>query len=182
MATIVCRDGGRRDGTHRRIASAATGLGSMGVGSAGVALCLRNDIEFYEASLAAGALGAYAIPINWHFTADEVRYILTDSGAKAIVIHADLLSRMRDALPDGLTRLVVPTSPAVRAAYGVAAAEGEVPFGELTGRGGSRVSHHAPSRPARCQPPSSTPRAPPAGRRACAGHRLARRSRRRSHA
>ena len=132
MATIVC--GERRiDATEldRRIASAATGLGSMGVGSAGVALCLRNDIEFYEASLAAGALGAYAIPINWHFTADEVRYILTDSGAKAIVIHADLLSRMRDALPDGLTRLVVPTSPAVRAAYGVAAAEGEVPFGEL---------------------------------------------------
>jgi long-chain acyl-CoA synthetase len=32
--------------------------------------------------MAAGHLGAYAVPINWHFTPEEAGYILADSRAK----------------------------------------------------------------------------------------------------
>ena len=39
----------------------------------------------------AATIGAYAVPINWHFKESEVSYILSDSEAKLLVVHADLL-------------------------------------------------------------------------------------------
>ena len=111
------------DDLQDRIARAATGFASLGIGQDdGVAMCLRNDAEFFEVSLGAGAIGAYPVPINWHFSPDEVAYVVADSGAKAIVIHADLLPRLHDVLPEGLPVLAVATSDAVRDAYGIAAA------------------------------------------------------------
>ncbi|MFX5747793.1 AMP-binding protein, partial [Acinetobacter baumannii] len=66
-----------------RVRGAAVGLSKLGVEpGATVALLLRNDFAFLEATLAAQRLGAYAVPINWHFKAEEVGYILTDSAAK----------------------------------------------------------------------------------------------------
>ena len=56
-----------------------------------VAIFMRNDFAFFEMSLAAAALGAYSVPVNWHYTADEANYVLTNCGAKALIIHADLL-------------------------------------------------------------------------------------------
>ena len=37
-----------------------------------VCILMRNDIAFIEAAYAAMRLGAYAVPINWHFKPDEV--------------------------------------------------------------------------------------------------------------
>jgi len=84
-----------------------------------VAVMLRNDFAFIEASYAAGVLGAVAVPVNWHYKDDEVGYILRDSGAKALVVHADLLVRLGDAVPDGRLVRVVSTPPEIAAAYGV---------------------------------------------------------------
>ena len=53
-----------------------------------MALMLRNDFATFEVNMAAGQLGAYAVPINWHFTPEEAGYILADSRAKVLVIHA----------------------------------------------------------------------------------------------
>jgi len=72
-----------------RLARAISGLG-VGKGSS-VALLLRNDIAFFEATLAARALGAYAVPINWHAKPDEVSYVLSDCQAQVLVAHSDLL-------------------------------------------------------------------------------------------
>ena len=44
--------------------------------------------------MAASQLGAYAVPINWHFTPEEADYILRDSGAKVLVAHTDLLAQI----------------------------------------------------------------------------------------
>ena len=75
---------------------AASGFAALGVRQGDcVALLLRNDFAFLEASLAAVRLGAYAVPINWHFKADEVAYVLADCGAKVLVAHADLLAASR---------------------------------------------------------------------------------------
>ena len=75
-----------------RAARAASGLASLGVVRGDIiALFLRNDIAFFEASIAAGLIGAYPTPVNWHGTAEEARYIFENSGAKVIVVHADLL-------------------------------------------------------------------------------------------
>jgi acyl-CoA synthetase (AMP-forming)/AMP-acid ligase II len=56
---------------------------------------MRNDIAFLEASYAAMMLGAYAVPINWHFKGEEVAYVLADSGSRVLVGHTDLLAARR---------------------------------------------------------------------------------------
>lgn len=103
-------------------ARAAGGLAALGIGEDdSVALMLRNDFATFEANMAAGQLGAYAVPINWHFTADEAGYILRDCGAKALVIHADLLPQVAAGIPSGVKVLVVPTPVEIGDAYGVPA-------------------------------------------------------------
>lgn len=106
---------------NERAARAATALASLGVGAGdAVALLLRNDIAFIEASQGAGMLGAYPVPINWHFRGEEVAYILADCTPKALVVHADLLPGVADALPNDLPAIVVTTPPEIAAAYGIA--------------------------------------------------------------
>jgi long-chain acyl-CoA synthetase len=103
-----------------RAARAASGLASLGIGRGDlVALYLRNDFPFFEASFAAGLLGAYPTPVNWHYTADEAAYLFENSGAKAIVIHADLIEPIRKALPPGVPVLVVATPPEIAEAYAI---------------------------------------------------------------
>ncbi|MDZ4375095.1 MAG: acyl-CoA synthetase [Phenylobacterium sp.] len=103
-----------------RAARAAAGLASLGLGPGDlIALYLRNDLPFFEASAAAGLLGAYPTPVNWHYTPDEAAYLFENSGAKAIVIHADLIPPIREALPPGVPVLVVPTPPEIAQAYGI---------------------------------------------------------------
>jgi long-chain acyl-CoA synthetase len=92
---------------------------------------MRNEIAFYEISMGAAALGAYAIPINWHFAPDEVRYILEDSGAKVFVVHADLLPHLTSAVPDDVAVRVVPTSHAICEAYGIDEPDAAVPPGQI---------------------------------------------------
>jgi long-chain acyl-CoA synthetase len=118
--------GGRRlslEALAERAARAASGLASLGISRGDlVALYLRNDFPFFEASQAAGLLGAYPTPVNWHYTPDEAAYLFENSGAKAIVIHADLVEPIREALPPGVPVLVVPTPPEIAEAYGIDAA------------------------------------------------------------
>jgi long-chain acyl-CoA synthetase len=101
-----------------RAQRAAGGFISAGVSQGdAIALLLRNDFAFFEASLAAGTVGAYAVPINWHATQDEVEYILADSGARILVAHADLLACFARLLP--VKVLVVETPPEIGDAYDV---------------------------------------------------------------
>jgi long-chain acyl-CoA synthetase len=115
-----------------RAARAATALAGSGARPGGaIAVLLRNDVAFLEVVYASRLLGAYAVPINWHFKAEEVGYILADSGATHLVAHADLLQPLRQRLPDGPITVSVPTPPEIAAAYGIASASGTVPEGSL---------------------------------------------------
>ncbi|MFI4988862.1 MAG: AMP-binding protein, partial [Alphaproteobacteria bacterium] len=120
------------DDLGERVREAAGGLARLGIGEGDtVALLMRNDTALLEASLAAVRCGAYAVPINWHFKADEVAYILKDSGARLIVAHTDLLRPVREAVPAGVELLVVPTPAEVAAAYGLSEAEVQMPAGSI---------------------------------------------------
>src|SRR5258706_15670022 len=93
---------------NERAARAATGLRKLGVGEGdALALYLRNDFEFFEASLAASRLGAYATPVNWHFPADEAGFILRDSGARAVLAHTDLYPTIAASVPPDVAVLLV---------------------------------------------------------------------------
>jgi len=113
-----------------RAAQAAAGFDALGITPGQtIALFLRNDIAGFEASGAAGLLGAYAVPINWHFGADEAGYILANCEARALVIHADLLPQIEEAIPPGVFVLVVETPPEHASAYGVPEENCGVPSG-----------------------------------------------------
>jgi long-chain acyl-CoA synthetase len=103
-----------------RVLRAASGLAALGVRQGDcVALLMRNDFAFLEASLAAVRIGAYAVPINWHFKGGEVAYILGDCRAKVLVAHADLLAGIAGSVPAEVSVLAVETPPEIASAYGV---------------------------------------------------------------
>lgn len=103
-----------------RIARACTVFEGLGLGEDDtLAILMRNDTPFLEAQIACRRLGVYAVPINWHFTPEEIVYILQDCGAKAILAHADLLRPLLPALPGAVIPLGVATNSAIGEAYGL---------------------------------------------------------------
>src|SRR5215469_15476720 len=87
---------------------ASTGLAGLGVGAGDrVALLLRNSIEFLQASISTVPLGASAVPINWHWRGEEIAHVLADSGAKVLVLHADLWPSVAEHVPADVTPVVV---------------------------------------------------------------------------
>ena len=79
----------------QRYQRAAVALRGAGVGEGDVvALLMRNGPDLLELMLAARWIGALWCPINWHFKADEVQYILIDSGAKVLIADTALLESL----------------------------------------------------------------------------------------
>src|SRR5438128_8344561 len=88
----------------------ASGLQKLGVRQGdSVAMLMRNDIAFIEAAYAAMRLGAYGVPVNWHFKPEEINYVLKDSGTSVLIGHADLLHQLRGIIPAAISVLSVPT-------------------------------------------------------------------------
>jgi long-chain acyl-CoA synthetase len=115
---------------EERVERAVSAFTSIGIERGdGVGLLLRNDFPFFEAGMAAGRLGAYSVPINWHFTADEAGYIIKDSGIKAVVTHTDLLPIAVKGVPHGIPIFAVDAPPEIAAAYHLPPADGELPPG-----------------------------------------------------
>jgi len=76
-----------------------------------IAIFLDNDARYLEVAWAAQRSGIYFTPINFHFNADEVAYIVDDCDARALVTTASLgevANALVDKLPSRVeTRLVV---------------------------------------------------------------------------
>jgi long-chain acyl-CoA synthetase len=101
-----------------RAARIAGGLQRLGVQQGdSVCILMRNDISFLEAAYAAMRLGAYAVPVNWHFKPEEINYVLQDSATRVLIGHADLLHPLRDVIPAGVTVLSAPTPPEILGNY-----------------------------------------------------------------
>jgi long-chain acyl-CoA synthetase len=101
-----------------RAARIAGGLQRLAVKQGdSVCILMRNDIAFLEAAYGAMRLGAYAVPVNWHFKPEEINYVLKDSGTSVLIGHADMLHPLRDAIPAGVTVLSAPTPPEIRKTY-----------------------------------------------------------------
>lgn len=109
------------DEVNARVATIAGGLQALGVRPGDcVCVLMRNDIAFMEAVYGVMTLGAYAVPVNWHFKPEEVGYIIGDSATRVLIGHADLLHSVASAIPADLTVLSVPTPPEVIANYKIA--------------------------------------------------------------
>ncbi|MFM7274540.1 MAG: AMP-binding protein, partial [Gammaproteobacteria bacterium] len=109
--------GGRhldREALALRSRKAGALLRALGVGSGDrIALLMRNDIAWFEATQGAALLGASTVPLNWHLTAPELGWILEDSDARALIVHADLLSEALLEACVGREVAVVETPPEI---------------------------------------------------------------------
>jgi acyl-CoA synthetase (AMP-forming)/AMP-acid ligase II len=88
------------DDRIRRIAGALTGRG-VGRGDV-VAFLDKNHPACVEVTLGAASLGAATAIVNFRLAADEIDYVLNDSGAKVLFVGEELLAAVtaiRDRLP-----------------------------------------------------------------------------------
>ncbi len=66
-----------------RAARIATGLSELGLAQNDrYCIVMRNEVGFVEATLAGGVIGAVPVPVNWHWTGDDLGHLLRDSEAK----------------------------------------------------------------------------------------------------
>ena len=69
-------------------------------GQAHLACYLHNGNEYLEAMLGAYKARVAPFNVNYRYVAEELRYLLTDAGAQAIVYHSAFASRLAEVLPD----------------------------------------------------------------------------------
>ena len=77
-----------------RMAHALAGLG-VRKGDR-VATLLMNSPEFVEAFFGGAKIGAVIAPLNWRLVADELAFILTDSGAETLVFGSEFRTVVAD--------------------------------------------------------------------------------------
>ncbi|HEY5854418.1 MAG TPA: fatty-acid--CoA ligase FadD5 [Aldersonia sp.] len=76
---------------HRRIEALADALARRGVGQGDrVLVVMLNHTAYFEAVLGINATGAIAVPVNFRLTPPEMSYIVSDSGALAVITDATL--------------------------------------------------------------------------------------------
>jgi O-succinylbenzoate-CoA ligase len=79
---------------------AANAFASLGVRAGDrVGLLLMNGVEYVESYFALAKLGATMVALNWRLVADELAFILTDSGATLLLADAefdDLVGELRE--------------------------------------------------------------------------------------
>ena len=118
-----------------------------------VALLTENSLRAFEVYWAALRSGLYITAVNNHLKPDEVAYIVSDSGATALIVATSQTGHRVEAIT-GLTAGVK-----LRLAYG-----GPVTVMAVTRRSSPpRLRCRSPI--SRTAPPCCTPRVPPAGPR-----------------
>ncbi|TMR95010.1 AMP-binding protein [Nonomuraea basaltis] len=74
-----------------RVNQASNGLTARGVRPGDcVATVLKNGLDALTMMLATYQIGAYLVPVSWHFTTDEIDYIVADCRAEVVVSPAAL--------------------------------------------------------------------------------------------
>ncbi|MER6808636.1 AMP-binding protein [Spirillospora sp. NPDC000708] len=112
------------DARTDRLANALRGLG-LATGDV-IAIHSGNRREYFEAMCAAGHIGLRYVLVNWHWTADELRYVLQDAGARVLFTEDAFAGVAREASAGlGL---------AARVAFGESA-DGFTPYEEFLATG-----------------------------------------------
>ena len=104
------------DNAARRVAA---GLQSLGIReNDAVAVILRNDIPYFIIHEASHYLGFDVVPVNWHLKPAEVDFILADCRARAVIVHADLLTEELVEVVKGSPVIVVNPPAEILQGYG----------------------------------------------------------------
>jgi len=99
-----------RSQLNERVNRLVNGLRAAGVGPGeAVAVLVGNRHEYVETVMASGVSSWVLVPLNWHLTAEELAYILNDSGARALIADAEFGATAAEAVKEapGVTVRVV---------------------------------------------------------------------------
>src|SRR6516164_1749389 len=89
------------DELNRSVNQLANGLLAQGVTPGDrVAFIMGNSAELVRLYYAAAKIGAVSVPIMSRSVAREIRHIVADAAATAIVAASDQAAAVREALPD----------------------------------------------------------------------------------
>ncbi|UXA18703.1 long-chain-fatty-acid--CoA ligase [Mycobacterium sp. SMC-4] len=90
-----------------RSSRAAQAFAAAGIGPGDrVAFVEKNGAEFFDVVFGLAKLGAVGVPVNWRLAAPEIRHILRDSGAVAVVVGADFFDHL-EAIEDDIEATVL---------------------------------------------------------------------------
>lgn len=65
-----------------------------------LAIYLHNGNEYLEAMLGTVKARVASLNVNYRYVAEELRYLLTDSNAAAVIVHSTFAPTLADVLPD----------------------------------------------------------------------------------
>ena len=123
----------------------ANGLRELGLRAGDrVVWCGPNSVEVLVVLNAARKIGLVAVPLAYRFTADEMRFVIGDSGALAVLVdaeQADRIAAIRDDLPE-VKNVVVFRGPAFDGALAwddVLARGSDQPPGPAPDAGGAMI-------------------------------------------
>ncbi len=72
---------------------------ALGLGSGDtIAIFAGNCSEYFEAMMAATHCGLTYVPVNWHFSAEELAYVIANSGAKLLLTEDQFLDTAENAV------------------------------------------------------------------------------------
>ena len=86
-----------------------------------IAVFSGNCREFLEIMAAAAHCGVIYVPVNWHFTTDELQYVVDDAGCKMLFAEGqfhEVTSAVKASNGQPLTRIGIRMTPAQTAADG----------------------------------------------------------------
>jgi len=134
---VIC---GQRQATYRQLtelsARVASGLQALGLEpEQRVLLVLPDSIEFVAAYCGVMRLGAIAVPVNTLLKPQDYEYLLLDSRARALVVHADYLPNVPSTSPWLRHVIVVGGLAAAGPPAAPPAAAGHMAFDDLTASG-----------------------------------------------
>ena len=92
-----------------------------------IAIYAGNSRGYFEVMAAAHHAGISYVPVNWHFTADELAYVLRDAGACALITDA----RFAAVAAQALAQAGETVAARLRACMGPVAAPGWTPLDSL---------------------------------------------------
>ncbi|MBT7371280.1 MAG: AMP-binding protein, partial [Gammaproteobacteria bacterium] len=61
-----------------------------------VAIMMMNSAEFFESYYAIAKIGGVVVPLNWRLVADELEFILKDSGSKTLIFGSEFIDLASD--------------------------------------------------------------------------------------
>ena len=68
-----------------------------------ISIYAGNSRAYYELMAAAGHAGILFVPVNWHFTPEELAYVVANSESKLLIVDAEFTANAQAALARGET-------------------------------------------------------------------------------